>query len=318
MTTWLAVGSALVVAFVLLGLLALVRLEVPADSLRARYASPASRFLEIEGMDVHYRDQGDGPALVLLHGGTNSLETWEGWVRELSSDARIVSLDYQGHGLTGPHPRGEYSPEAIARVVDELVKKLGLDRFIVGGNSYGGAAAWRYATLHPENVRGLILVGSIGLPMDEPPPSLFRLYRVPVLGALIPWLTPRFAVRASLEDAYGDPSRVSEELVSRYHDLTLRAGNRRAWRQAFGFSEPRPDALELLRSIRAPALVLWGGNDTWALPKYAERFAAALPDASVRIYDGLGHLPQEEDAARTANDVRSFVQSHSWGASARR
>src|SRR5262245_26961034 len=96
--TWVLVVAGVVVA----SLASQVRRDVPAAELEARYARPPSRFVEVDGLRVHYRDEGQGPPLVLLHGSNSSLFTWEGWTRELSRSFRVISLDLPGHGLTGP------------------------------------------------------------------------------------------------------------------------------------------------------------------------------------------------------------------------
>ncbi|MFY2561955.1 alpha/beta fold hydrolase [Corallococcus terminator] len=98
----------LVLVLVLLvgGLAASFRRDVSPSELESRYATGPSRFLDVEGLRIHYREQGQGPTLLLLHGSNSSLFTWEGWVRELSENYRVITLDLPGHGLTGPDARG--------------------------------------------------------------------------------------------------------------------------------------------------------------------------------------------------------------------
>jgi pimeloyl-ACP methyl ester carboxylesterase len=111
--------------------------------LTARYANDKSKFISIGGVRAHVRDQGnpDGVPLVLIHGAGASLHVWEGWVRELGSKARLISVDLPGHGLTGAWPRDEYTVEAYADFIEVMVDTLNLDRFVLAGHSLGGGVA---------------------------------------------------------------------------------------------------------------------------------------------------------------------------------
>jgi pimeloyl-ACP methyl ester carboxylesterase len=98
--TVLATAAVLLAA----GIALLYRPDVAPEALRARYAPPPSRFVRVGGMDVHYRDEGTGPAVVLLHGMGGSLHTWDGWTAALHDSLRVLRVDLPGYGLTGPLP----------------------------------------------------------------------------------------------------------------------------------------------------------------------------------------------------------------------
>jgi pimeloyl-ACP methyl ester carboxylesterase len=281
-----------------------VRRDRPAAELEARYASPPSRFIAVDGMRVHYRDRGAGPAIVLLHGSSSSLFTWEGWADALSPEHRVVSLDLPGHGLTGPDPAGRYSLSDMAAFVDHFASALGLEHFSLAGNSMGGGVAWHYALAHPEKLDRLILVDAYAYP--QPPPAMMKLFTVPVVGRLATWITPRFAVARSVRDVYGDPSRVTDEGIDRYYELLLREGNREATRERL--SGRHDDGLTArLGEIHVPTLILWGSLDRWILPPNGERLAHDLPGARLVTLDGLGHVPMEEDPARSVAPVVAFL-----------
>ena len=286
-----------------------VRLDRPAADVEARWAAPPSRFIEVDGLRVHYRDRGAGPALLLLHGSSSSLFTWEGWALELARDHRVVTVDLPGHGLTGPDARGRYRSVELAAFVDHFVAALGLAHFAIGGNSMGGGVAWRYALLHPERVDRLILVDAAGQPRQEPRPFALRIFSSPALGHLARWISPRFLVARSVRDVYGDPGRVTAARIDLYEDLLLRAGNREATRRRLGATAHEDDdgLWARLGEIRTPTLILWGSRDRWILPKYAGRFAAAIAGSQLVMLDGLGHVPMEEDPARSVAPVRAFL-----------
>jgi pimeloyl-ACP methyl ester carboxylesterase len=306
MVRWIGRGLlGLLVLAVAAGAL-MVRRDLPFEEVSALWLRPPSKFVEVDGMQVHVRDQGSGPVLVLLHGSNDSLFAWEGWVHELAGDHRVITLDLPGHGLTGPHPEGRYSHADMAELVDHLMTAVGVERFSLGGNSMGGQVAATYAILHPERVEKLILVDATGLHREEPRPFVFRLASWPVVGSLFTVVTPRFMVAASLRDVFGDPAKVTDALVGRYQDLLLRAGNRGATRARL--SMPVEELAPVrLATLKMPVLILWGRKDRWVLPKYAERYRDAIPGAKLLWFDDLGHVPMEEDPVTTARAVREFL-----------
>lgn len=281
--------------------------DVPIDQLKSLYTNQQSKFIDVDGMAVHYRIEGQGPELVLLHGSSASLHTWQGWVDALKDSYTLISLDLPGHGLTGPHPDNKYDSVSTAQFVDHFAMALGLESFALAGNSRGGNIAWNYAVLNPSKVSALILVDAAGVPSDEDIPAIFKLYQISVLKGLLSVFTPQFMVRNSIEDVYGDPSKVTTPMVQQYHDLLLRQGNRQATVERFDPVQIN-NLFSRITEIKAPTLILWGAKDTWILPKYAARFAELIEGSEVIMYPTLGHVPMEEAPLKTANDVRAFLQ----------
>lgn len=281
--------------------------DIPVETLRLRYGQPPSRFTNVGRLSVHYRDEGAGPALVLLHGTGASLHTWEGWTSILRPDLRVIRMDLPGFGLTGPEPSDDYTSTAYVRFLEDFVTKLGIERFDLAGNSLGGFVAWRYAVVHPERVRKLILVDAAGYPSKHPPVLVFRLARISWLASLLERVDPRALVARTLRDAYADKSKVTPELVDLYRDLVLRTGNRRAFSARVSTSES--DHSFELRSITAPTLIMWGALDALIPVSDAKRFENDIPKSQLVIYEGVGHAPMEEISARSAADVREFLSA---------
>lgn len=284
--------------------------DLPFDDLKAKYATGASRFVNVGGLPVHYRDEGpaaDSLPLVLLHGTGASLLTWEGWARALRTTHRVVRLDVPGYGLTGPNASHDYSPEAYTRFLNEFFRKTGIARCHLGGNSLGGGIAWRYALAHPERVRSLVLVDAAGYPLPpKETPLAFRLARVPGLRRLLTNVTPRFVVAQSVRQVYADPRRVSDSLVGQYFDLARRAGNRAAFIRRM--QHPVADsAWRRIPTLTMPALVLWGAHDRLIPVENAHRFHGDLPHDTLVIFPDAGHVPMEERPAETARVVREFL-----------
>jgi pimeloyl-ACP methyl ester carboxylesterase len=299
--------------------------DLPLVDLKERYGAPPSRFLPMDGIEVHWRDEGPGttergdagtaaaaaepPTILLLHGTASSLHTWDGWARKMSPTMRVVRLDLPGFGLTGPHPSGDYSGSATVDFLERFVDAAGMKRFAIAGNSLGGYYAWRFALRHPERVTGLILIDAVGYPI-QPGASeavVMQLARMPVVSELMRFTAIRWVVERSLKEVYADDAKITPELVERYESLMLRSGNRQAMGDR-ARAERRPVGWQRLTELRVPTLVMWGAQDTWVPLEHAERFRQDIPGARLVLYPNLGHLPMEEDPATTAADALRFLR----------
>lgn len=285
---------------------AFVRSDIPVATLRQEYGEKPSRFIAVDGMEVHYRDEGPrtGVPLVLLHGTSSSLHTWEGWAVRMKESRRIIRLDLPGFGLTGPRPDGDYHAATYVRFLTRFLDALGVEQVDIAGNSFGGRISWAFAAMHPGRVRRLVLVDASGLP-NMPMPRIFRLARTPLRG-LLRWCTPTFMVRRNVEEVYGDPSMVEDALVTRHERLLRREGNREAVIERINTAEP-PSLVARLRDIRAPTLILWGKEDRWIPVEFASELHDLIPKSRLIVYQGAGHVPMEERAEDTARDVTAFL-----------
>lgn len=285
--------------------------ERSVAELRPRWGGPPSIFLDIDGMQVHVRDEGprdDQSPIVLLHGFGSSLHAWDGWAQALRDKRRIVRLDLPGFGLTGPTPDGVYGLGRDMRVTLAVLDKLGIARVVLGGNSLGGAVAWRTALAHPERVEKLILVDAGGYPQHATSmPIGMRILRLPGLSWLMQHTLPKSLVEQGFRNVFGDPSRVTPEMVERSIELTAREGNRRAILDRG--SQRRPStAYERIPEIKIPTLIVWGGRDRLIPPDDAERFHRDIEGSVLAVFDDLGHAPEEEDPVRTVAAVKRFLQ----------
>ena len=290
--------------------------DVPVQALVARWGLPPSEFIDVRGQLVHLRDEGprnDPAPLLLLHGTGASLHTWEGWAAALKGKKRVIRIDLPGFGLTGPfagqYASDDYRGDSYARFVLDLLDALDVPRASIGGNSLGGEVAWRAVVMAPQRFDKLILVDASGYAFapDELPLG-FRVARVPLLNRIGETLLPRALVAATLRSVYGDPTRVNDDMIERYFELALRQGNRHALGLRLQQLEMGEHA-ERIKTINRPTLVLWGGRDRLIPPINAQRFAADIHGAKLLLFDNLGHVPQEEDPARTAAAVAAFLES---------
>ena len=257
------------ISLLLILLLSLIRPDIPVERLMESYTDETSLFLDIDGMQVHLKDEGDGPVLLLLHGMFASLHTWDPWADALSDEFRIVRVDLPGFGITGPHPRGDYSLRASIYLLETIREELGIERWTLIGNSMGGGLALSYAQLYPNHAEYVILFNGGRLLTSTPSPALtaepepeermenervdtvevrdaeetnqptvisnerqslvLRALGSPTLRKALSLLTPKFIIERSLREVYGDPDRLRPETVTRYYELLRREGNRQAY-----------------------------------------------------------------------------------------
>ncbi|MFM7459943.1 MAG: alpha/beta fold hydrolase [Burkholderiales bacterium] len=280
--------------------------------LAARWAQPPSKFIALQNMQVHLRDEGprnDPLPIVLLHGTSASLHTWDGWVAALKASRRVIRMDLPGFGLTGPFPDNDYRLPRYSRFVQELMDQLGVARFILVGNSFGGQIALQVTLDQPARISQLILVDSAGYPLAPTSvPIAFQLARLPFINRIANIALPRHIVENSVRNVYGDPERVTPELIDRYYELTLREGNRAALTARLEQVNVEEMAARIPQ-IKVPTLILWGGRDRLIPPDAAQRFARDIAGSELVMFDDLGHVPHEEAPDRTLTAMRKFLKT---------
>ena len=286
--------------------------DIPVEELSQRWAKAPSQFLNIAGMKIHLRDEGpktDQDPVVLIHGTSASLHTWDGWVEELAKDRRVIRFDIPGFGLTGPDPSNNYKIEHYAEVVVAVLDKLNVERAVLAGNSLGGYISWATAVYYPDRVSSLVLVDASGYAFEaESVPLAFKLSQNPVTGVLLKNVLPISIVEKSVRNVYGNPDLVSDELVERYYEIALREGNRGALKERFEQTKPGLIANKI-KSIEVPTLIIWGAKDRLIPPKFGVMFEQDIANSELHIFDELGHVPHEEDPQSTVRLVQQFLAS---------
>lgn len=283
-------------------------LTLSLPELEARYKLPDSKFVEIDGVRVHYVDEGQGPALVLLHASFMSLHSWNDLAGRLRSRYRVIRFDQLTSGLTGPDPNNDYSLPHNERILTALVDRLGVREFYLLGTSSGGITAYRYAAAHPDQVRRLILVNSAGMPRTAATdPNRARGTR------LQQWVRGYFKSkrywRDNLGQQFGGGGAPPDELVQRVYDLnrrdTQRAEGARMMKQ---FQTGDPEAV--LGQITVPTLVMWGKGNITVAHLEGDVFQHWLFNAPTLLkkYEKVGHYFYLEQPEQFASDVDAFLQ----------
>jgi len=283
--------------------------NIPVQELENKYYPSGSKTLDIGGQQIRYRDEGQGPVLVLIHGVCASLNTWDGWAEELADDFRVIRLDLPGFGLSPLADAGIYERQRAVALIDAMAQTLGLERFSLAGNSLGGYLSWIYAYAHPEKVENLILVDSAGFQLKMP--WMLKFASTWPFSMFSRHMMPRFMMADAVEQVYGDPERIAPGVRERYFELAMRPGGKSDYVEIFkmlGRTFSQPDVSDGIAEISVPTLVMWGDKDTWIpYPEQVENWRRALPQAKLIIYQGAGHIPMEEMPVETARDAREFL-----------
>ena len=273
-----------------------------------------SRFVEVEGVRVHYQEAGpaEAPAIILIHGFTASTLVWSDVLLPIAeSGFRVIALDLAGFGFSGKPVDGEYTIEWQARLVTGLMDRLWIESATLVGNSYGGAVAAVCALDDSERVERLVLVGAVSNDKVKKRP-LLRLGRSPVLGDLISplLLDLRWLVRQRMRRNRVRLKEISDERFEAHHRHLRTASTQRA-------------ALRMLRRWRAerirenahlinqPTLLIWGEQDAEMPLEDGKFLHREIPNARLIIFRNCGHLPQEEYPQEFVELVTEFVNSES-------
>jgi len=172
------------------------------------------------------------------------------------------------------------------------------------GNSMGGKLAWKFAAAHPERVDRLVLVSPDGF--ASPGQQYNQRESVPSMVRLMRYALPKPLLKMNLVPAYGDPDRLTDQIVTRYHDLLLAPGAREAMiavMEQTELVEPGP----LLQNIKAPTLLLWGEKDAMIPLANANDYLKSLPDSRLVVLPGLGHVPHEEAPSTSILSLKAFL-----------
>ena len=281
-------------------------------TLRARWAAAPSRFVQVDGVPIHLRDEGRGPALLLLNGHLGSLQMWDDWVLALTRHFRVIRIDYPPYGLSGPDPSGEYSTRRAVALLGKLADQLGLGRFHVGGTSNGALVALFYAIEHPERVDRVVVST---LPAGRPPrrtPSPALVAAFDEVRRAAPF-QPRAFWQAFLDDITANDAAVTPALVERYFEINNRAGAK-AWVDAYIQTQYRLwDTLDVkahYARLTRPILLQWGGDGV-VLPEAVGADVAALftqAPVTLKVYRGAGHLPMVEVPDESVRDAIEFLR----------
>ncbi|MDR3687429.1 MAG: alpha/beta fold hydrolase [Coriobacteriia bacterium] len=317
---WVGLGVVVGIALVMAPFL--VRVPEQADLAEPEdLADEDSKFVEIDGIRFHYKDQGDPASprtIVFLHGFASSLYSWRHAMAGLRDRYRVIAFDRPGFGLSGRPLRGTwqgtspYTNVAAAEQTRALMDVLGVEKAVLVGHSQGSSLSVILDALYPERVEALVLVNT--------PTAARRFRQVP--DAVIDWLraipqverlSPLLArpffgrnARAVMSWAYHDPTKLSDETI----ELELKATHVRDWDRSYVELTPTQAGLhvpEAMAAVTAPTLVIAGRNDRTVPYRDQVRAARAIPGARLITFDATGHVVPEERPGAFLEVLEDFL-----------
>lgn len=258
---------------------------------------PIGKFIDIDGCRLHYVERGDGPPLVMLHGMGALIQDFlgSGIVDRLAEKHRVIVFDRPGYGYSD-RPRGAmWTPAAQAAVVRAALTRLGIERPLVLGHSWGTLPALALALDTPDAVAGLVLVSGPYFPIKRPDPVLMAAPALPYVGALMANTVSPLMVRASgpmLLKAIFSPNPVPGEFLEKFpRGLGLRPGQLRAVAGDAGLLQAGEVKLsKRYGELRMPVAIVAGDGDKVVAFSQAERLHAAVPHSSFHPAPGVGHM----------------------------
>ena len=306
MRIFLSIAGLAVVAVLLAFLWATRWSKISREALIEQYRLEDSRFIEVDGVELHVRDIGSGPVVLLLHGHAGNLRMWNAWTDALADAYRVISFDIPGYGLTSSDPSGDYSVDRTAQLAMGLMDELGIEQFYAGGTSIGSIAAFRMTSRHAERIPALILANAAGLPREpgkgpnQPDPNPFR-------RLLYKYHFPYGYFENFYQRTWHDPSKAPDELVRQYYDMARRVGAQEEGSlslQQYRTGDPET----VLGRITQPVLLLW--SQSQILPSdESQRFVRFLKNVEVEYhgYKNVGHILPIEGGEASAPAVRAFL-----------
>ena len=267
-----------------------------------------------DGIKINYRTQGNqaGSKILLIHGGTDSLDVWDTWASILGQDYCIVTPDLPGHGLSDSWPEGNYRPEKFAEFIQDFTDALGMDDFIIGGHSYGGDSVLRFCVNYPSQARAMILVS----PGGYKPNGAMRMNPLVLKMLTGSWgnfirthIGTRFLLGKFFHRFFFcHVTPATEANIDRQVRFWRYEKNRGAGLKLILNCETDYTEVSGTESITIPTLLIWGREDQISPLQVGERLAREIPYAKLKIYDDMGHMSHIELSQETAQEVLAFLR----------
>ena len=252
------------------------------------------------GVRLHYVEQGDpqGPPVILLHGYSDSWVSYTRVLPLIDKKYHVYVPDLRGHGESD-RPASGYTFPNFAGDIIAFMDAKGIKKATIVGHSMGSFVAQHVATMAPERVERLVLVGTAPAVSNG---------EVSQLQIEVNALTDPVPLKFVTEFQKGVITRpVPDEFMDRVIQESMKIPAR-VWRDAMAGMLAKNSTVEL-GNIKAPTLIIWGDRET-VFPKRADQdlLLKRIPNARLKVYEGTGHCPNWEEPARFVKDLQEFVE----------
>ncbi|WDF74851.1 alpha/beta fold hydrolase [Novosphingobium sp. KACC 22771] len=281
--------------------------------LRAKYRDPASRFMTIKGVEVHYKDEGPrgAPVLFMVHGSLSTLRTWDVITARLKSRYRIIRYDIPGYGLSGrvSDEAGEHVQPV--EIPEGLLDALHVKKISFVGVSSGGTMGMYLAAKRPEMVERLILSNTPSDPVDT---SHLVMPKSFVDGIARAKANGGYNDRPYWDDYLGffagDAKRISKKTRDEYYDFNRRTPEKYPIALVARIGDGKQATIEMAK-VKAPTLLLWGAADPLLPESAANAIARYLSHATISrvLMPDVGHYPPLEVGDRFAQLIAAYVEA---------
>jgi len=270
------------------------------------YTSYKSRFFYIQGMRIHYRDEGMGTPILFLHGFAASLHYWQGWVDSLVTKYRVITLDLPGFGLSDAPSKDKIDVKSYLDYITNLLDMLEIKQCHLIGNSFGGWLSWELALARPELVNRLVLISAAGYFTNRTKPKTVEITAKPAFKKILKNGVPRFLVKRFVLNSYGKKNKITEYEINRYYGLINRKGNLMSlFKIASQTTRTNP---KKIKKVKHKTLIMWGTLDRIIPVQDAFQFNKDIKNSRLVIYKGAGHIPHIEEKKKSLADLISFLE----------
>jgi pimeloyl-ACP methyl ester carboxylesterase len=277
------------------------KLDTPLAITAKNHSDEFSKFITIDKMNIHYKEEGNGTPLVLLHDAGTTLNIWDEWLPILTPHFKVIRLDLPGFGLSPKSEKFNYKMDSYIYFIKKFTATmgLGLEMFHIGGIGFGGHLAWQYTLLHPHKILKLLLVNPQGQNLDKtnglfPFENKGRFARF-----ILRWKGSQRAIKKQLIKSLGNQSVITDKLVKQTQELLICKGNRKSL--IILAQNPLKNRYDKISAIEIPTFIQYGSLNT------NKDFGRRIPNVKSKIYDGIGALPMLELPEQTAKDVIAFL-----------
>ena len=279
------------------------------EYIKEKHITEHSFFLDWNGYEIHYTDEGEGYPILMVHGFGGSYKNFEDLGNLLVDKYRIIKIDLPGFGMSDFPIFNENEPdynEMYLQFFDFFIKKLELNSFYLMGCSMGGLASWRLSIHFPERIKKLVLFNSAGYDFEKISKGVTRFLRFPILHKILLRGIPFSFTNRGLNRVFYNPKALKLEKVHASNDFWNREGNLEALLHLSStkkFIDPK-----LIQHVKVDILIIWGQNDKLIPVKHSEYFLRDIKGSKIKVYDKCGHAPMIEIPHLIKDDIVAFLE----------